>query len=104
LRLPIATPPIVSTSWPEVPRSVLALPDPSGRAEFTLLSANPSGEFATQRAAAAGGGPFLLFQQQAVLFGPCRLLPMSWETEGDVYMSAGGKDKDWKLVRLENTA
>jgi hypothetical protein len=102
LRLPIATPPIVDTVWPEIPSSVLAVPDGSKRddAGFTLVSTNPSGEICTQHAVSNGKGSFAMLNQEATIFGHAKMMPIAWEGE-EVYAALGGKDRNHRVVRLE---
>jgi hypothetical protein len=102
LRLPIATPPIVDTVWPEIPSSVLAVPDVSKRddAGFTLVSTNPSGELCTQRAVSSSGGTFAMLNQEATIFGQAKMMPIAWEGE-EVYAALGGKEGNHRVVRLE---
>jgi hypothetical protein len=97
LRLPIAVPPIIHTTWPRTPLSSLIVPDGN---DLLLITTSKEGEICTQRAR-ANGEAYILDLQDGTQIGEGRLLPLAWGYIRDGVYASVKEMKEWRICAIE---
>lgn len=98
LQLPVATPPVIHTTWPREPISTLVVPDGD---DLMMMTTSCAGEICTQRARVTKEGPYRLDFQDGTQIGEGRILPLAWGYVRDgVYVSIK-EISDWRIVAIE---